>query len=61
MGLYTRLSFKEREELSRCFAEGRSVSEAARRIGRHASAEEGVGEIPSAPTPLSAYASGDPG
>lgn len=37
MGFYTRLSFSEREELSRCFAEGRSLREAARRIGRPAS------------------------
>jgi len=37
VGFYTRLSFSEREELSRCFAEGRSLREAARRIRRHAS------------------------
>lgn len=34
MGFYKRLSFAEREELSRCFAEGQSLREAARRIGR---------------------------
>lgn len=37
MGFYSRLKFSEREELSRCFAEGKSVREAARRIGRPAS------------------------
>lgn len=37
MGFYARLSFTEREELSRCFAEGQSLREAARRIGRPAS------------------------
>ena len=37
MGFYTRLSFSEREELSRSFAEGKSLREAARRIGRPAS------------------------
>ena len=37
MGFYTRLKFSDREELSRCFAEGRSLREAARRIRRHPS------------------------
>ncbi len=37
MGFYTRLKFSEREEVSRCFAEGRSLREAARRIQRHPS------------------------
>lgn len=37
MGFYTRLSFSEREELSRCFAEGKSLREAARQIRRHPS------------------------
>ncbi len=37
MGLYTRLSFSEREELSRCFSEGKSLREAARGIRRSAS------------------------
>ena len=37
MDFYTRLSFSEREEISRCFAEGKSLREAARRIGRSTS------------------------
>lgn len=37
MGFYSRLSFEEREEVSRCFAEGGSLREAARRIRRHPS------------------------
>lgn len=37
MGFYTRLSFSEREEISRCFAKGQSLREAARQIRRHPS------------------------
>ena len=37
MGFYTRLKFSEREELSRCFAEGKSLREAARHLGRSTS------------------------
>ena len=37
MGFYKRLSFSELEELSRCFAQGQSLREAARRIRRPAS------------------------
>jgi len=37
MGFYARLSFSEREEISRCFSGGGSLREAARRIRRHPS------------------------
>jgi len=37
MGLYTRLQYSEREEISRCFARGGSLREAARQIKRHPS------------------------
>ena len=37
MGFYARLKFSEREELSRCFAQGQSLRQAARQIGRSTS------------------------
>jgi transposase, IS30 family len=37
MGLYRRLQYAEREEISRCFARGESLREAARQIKRHPS------------------------
>lgn len=37
MGLYVRLQYLEREEISRCFARGGSLREAARQIRRHPS------------------------
>ena len=37
MDFYTRLSFSEREEISRCFAGGGSLRKAARQVRRHPS------------------------